>query len=93
LFGELGVDVATARASDDPTLLVAAALHSRDGAALLDRAAALATSERDRQLIAIAGAHLRGERDVVDALARDHLVDHPDSVLAAWIADSSKERP
>ena len=86
LFRELAVDLATARASDDPTLLVAAALSAPDADALLARARTLATSERDRQLIAIAAAHLRGERDVVDALARDHLVDHPDSVLAAWIA-------
>ena len=39
--------------------------------------------------MAIAGAHRRGERELVDALARDHLVDHPDSVLVAWIADAS----
>ena len=83
----------------DPAVLVAAALHAADGDALLARAAAAATTTRDRQLVAIAAAHLRGEHDVVDALARDHLVDHPDSVLAAWIADAShrqtpdKERP
>jgi hypothetical protein len=91
LFGELAVDLASARESDDPTLLVAAALSAPDADALLARAGALATTERDRQLIAIAAAHLRGERDVVDALARDHLVDYPDSVLAAWIAH--KEQP
>ena len=39
--------------------------------------------------MAIATAHLRGERDLVDALARDHLVDHPDNVLVAWIAAAS----
>jgi hypothetical protein len=85
--------------SHDPAVLVAAALHAADADALLARAAASATTTRDRQLVAIAAAHLRGEHDVVDALARDHLVDHPDSVLAAWIADASqrqtsdKERP
>ncbi|MEA2180616.1 MAG: hypothetical protein QOG77_3913, partial [Solirubrobacteraceae bacterium] len=42
-----------------------------------------------RQLVAIAAAHLRGERDLVDALARDHLVEHPDNVLVSWIADAS----
>lgn len=41
---------------------------------------------RDRQLIAIAAAHLAGDADRVDALARDHLVDYPDSILVAWIA-------
>jgi hypothetical protein len=39
--------------------------------------------------VAIATAHLRGHRDLVDALARDHLVDHPDNVLVAWIAAAS----
>jgi hypothetical protein len=41
--------------------------------------------------VAIATAHLRGERDLVDALARDHLVDHPDNVLVAWIAADSHQ--
>jgi hypothetical protein len=36
--------------------------------------------------VAIAGAHVRGEHALVDALAREHLVEHPDSVLVAWIA-------
>jgi hypothetical protein len=48
--------------------------------------------------VAIAIAHQRGDGDLVDALARDHLVDHPDSVLVAWIAgvnhqSTPKERP
>jgi hypothetical protein len=81
--------IAAARDSDDPALLVAASVYAGDGERLLARAAAIAATTRDRQLVAIAVAHLRGERDVVDALARDHLVDHPDSVLAAWIADVS----
>ena len=49
----------------------------------------MAATTRDRQLVVIATAHLRGERDLVDALARDHLVDHPDNVLVAWIAGRS----
>ena len=72
-----------------PEILVAASLFAPDSGRLLARAASLAATTRDRQLVAIADAHRRGERDVVDALARDHLVDHPDSVLAAWIADLS----
>ncbi len=75
--------------SDDPMILVAAALFAADGQGLLARARELAATTRDRQLVAIATAHERGERDLVDALARDHLVDHPDSVLVAWIADAS----
>ena len=78
------------RTSDDPLILVAAALFAAAGEdALLARAHALATSTRDRQLVAIATAHLGGERRLVDALARDHLVDHPDNVLVAWIAGAS----
>ena len=79
--------------------LITAALFAPDPDALLAAAAALATTTRDRQLVAIATAHRRGDRELVDALARDHLVDHPDSVLAAWIADVShhqtpkEERP
>ena len=78
--------VAASRTSDDPSILVAAALFAADGDALMARAGGLAATTRDRQLVAIATAHRRGERELVDALARDHLVDHPDNVLVAWIA-------
>ena len=81
--------VEASRASDDPMILVAAALFAADGAGLVARAGRVAATTRDRQLVAIATAHLRGERDLVDALARDHLVDHPDNVLVAWIAGAS----
>ena len=69
--------------------IVAAALFGADGDALLARAGVVAATTRDRQLVAIAAAHRRGDRRLVDALARDHLVDHPDSVLVAWIAGAS----
>ena len=81
-----------ARSSDDPAILAAAALHAPDGERLLARAESLASTTRDRQLVAIAAAHRRGDRELVDALARDHLVDHPGSVLVAWIADESNHR-
>jgi hypothetical protein len=81
--------VAASSDSTDPLILVAAALFASDGERLLVLAGGLARSTRDRQLVAIASAHLRGERDLVDALARDHLVDHPDNVLVAWIASAS----
>ncbi len=81
--------VAASRTSDDPAILVAAALFAPDAQGLMARAGGLAATTRDRQLVAIAIAHLRGERDLVDALARDHLVDHPDNVLVAWIAGRS----
>ena len=78
------------RISDEPMILVAAALFAAaEQDDLLARARALATSTRDRQLVAIATAHVSGERHLVDALARDHLVDHPDNVLVAWIAGAS----
>ena len=82
--------VAASRTSDDPLVLVAAALFAPDGDGLLDRARSVAATTRERQLVAIATAHRRGERELVDALARDHLVDHPDNVLVAWIADASQ---
>jgi hypothetical protein len=81
--------VDTSRTSDDPLILVAAALFAPDAEDLMARARGVAASTRDRQLVTIAAAHLDGDRDLVDALARDHLVDHPDSVLVAWIAAAS----
>jgi hypothetical protein len=84
--------VEASRTSDDPTILVAAALFASDGDRLMVRARAVAGTTRDRQLVAIATAHLGGEGELVDALARDHLVDHPDNVLVAWIAGASHRR-
>jgi hypothetical protein len=82
--------VERARTSDDVTTVVAAALFAPAGVdALMARAATLAATARDRQLVAIATAHLDGNADRVEDLARDHLVDHPDSVLVAWITSAS----
>ena len=76
--------------SDDVTTVVGAALFAPDdNARLMARAAALAVTTRDRQLVAIATAHLEGDADRVEDLARDHLADHPDSVLVAWITSAS----
>lgn len=75
-----------AKTDSSPVLLVAAALLTEVPADLLARAAENAETTRDRQLVAIAAAHLDGNADVLDALVRDHLADHPDSILAAWIA-------
>jgi hypothetical protein len=71
---------------DDVDRLVAAALVGDGPNDLLARAAAAATTSRARQLVAIAAAHLEGGGDRCDALVRDHLSDHPDDRLAAWIA-------
>jgi hypothetical protein len=79
----------SARSSDSPALLVAAALVSgrpSEPAGYLARAATHAGTTRDRQLVAIATAHLNADPDLLDALVRDHLSDHPDNILAAWIA-------
>jgi hypothetical protein len=84
--------VESSRCSDDPLVLVVAALFAVDGDGLLARAEGIAATTRDRQLVAIAAAHRRGERELVDALARDHLVDHPASFLVAWIADASNNQ-
>jgi len=69
-----------------PLLQVAAALVSDEPAQFLARAAEYATTTRDRQLVALATAHVNGDAGLLDALVRDHLVDHPDNILAAWIA-------
>ena len=91
----IGGDVDAARwirarcsTSSEPMLLTAAGLLDDDPAAV-ERSLTLRVTTRDRQVAAIAAAHLRGDHDLVDALARDHLVDHPDSVLVAWIASGA----
>jgi hypothetical protein len=77
-----------------PALLVAAALGTGTGTAdrdrLLARAAAVAVTTRDRQLVAIAAARLGDDDDLVRALVDDHLADHPDSLLAGWIATRTR---
>jgi hypothetical protein len=78
-----------ASTNDSPALLVAAALVTEqpsEPAGFLARAAKHAATTRDRQLVAIATAHLDDDADLLDALVRDHLSDHPDNILAAWIA-------
>ncbi|HEX5086402.1 MAG TPA: hypothetical protein VFV89_01245 [Nocardioides sp.] len=84
---QAAADILERSTSDDsPALLVAAALVSDAPDPLLTRAAASATKTRDRQLVAIVTAHLRDDVDLLDVLVRDHLTDHPDNVLVAWIA-------
>jgi hypothetical protein len=75
-----------AQTDDSPGLLVAAALVADEPQAYLARAATSAATTRDRQLVALATAHVKDDAELLDALVRDHLSDHPDSVLAAWIA-------
>jgi hypothetical protein len=80
-----------AQTSDDASTLVAGAMFASAPGDLLQRAAAVAKTTRDRQIVAIAVAHVSGDADRVDALARDHLVDHPDSVLVAWMAGHNRK--
>jgi hypothetical protein len=77
---------AKARSSDEAMLLAAAALLDPAAPSLLARATTAASTTRDRQAVAVTAAHLAGDRDRVDALARDHLADYPDSLFVAWIA-------
>lgn len=84
--------IGEASTTDSAAILVMAALLG-SGAALLDRARAIALTSRDRQTVEIARAHLDGRADQVDALARDHLVDHPGSLVVAWIASGALTAP
>jgi len=93
LRGLVGGDAASAAEILDratttsaPRLLVAAALLARDLQELLARAAESAVTTRDRQLLAVAVAHLDGRHDQLDVLVREHLSDFPDNIFAAWIA-------
>jgi hypothetical protein len=63
-----------------------------DDRAVLARALDQARTTRDRQLVAVAAAHLDRDDDLFEALVRDHLADHPDSVLAARIATRNRAR-
>jgi hypothetical protein len=79
---------ACATSTDDARVIVIAALLDNDPTHLVS-AGARAVNSRDRQIVEIARAHLAGQSELVDALARDHLVDHPDSLIVAWIASNA----
>jgi hypothetical protein len=72
----------------DARVLVMAALLERQEERLR-RADTVATTTRDRQVVAIARARLAGKSELVDALARDHLTDHPADLLVAWMASDA----
>ena len=46
----------------------------------------------DSAVVAVATAHLRGDGDRTLLLARDHLAEHPDSLLVAHIAALAAQR-
>ena len=83
--------VAHADTTDEPTVMTMAALLERHPSRL-QRAGSVSSTSRDRQLVVIARAHLDGDSALVDALARDHLVDFPDSLIVAWIASDASAR-
>jgi len=83
------VDLASS--TECPRLLVAAAVinsaaRTTTQQQLLTRAQKSAVTTRDRQLVAVATAHLEGADDLLDVLVREHLSDFPDNILVAWIA-------
>jgi hypothetical protein len=89
--GAIAWIVDNAGTSDETSIVVVAALLERQPRHL-ERAWTLAVQSRDRQMVAIARARLTGDVDLVDALARDHLVDYPDSYVVAWIASDATGR-
>ncbi len=89
--GAIAWIVDNAGTSSEASVVVMAALLERQPRQL-ERAWALAIQSRDRQMVAIARARLTGDVDLVDALARDHLVDYPDSYVVAWIASDATGR-
>ena len=83
--------VAQADHSESALVIAMAALLERQ-TGRLGRALSAASTSRDRQVVEIARAHLDGKSELVDALARDHLVDYPDSLIVAWIASDAAGR-
>jgi len=82
-----GVDAEIQRAiSGDAVAALTMAALLRGDLQALGPAEELALTSRDRQVVAIARAHLAGDSELVDALARDHLVTFPDSLIVSWIA-------
>ncbi len=78
--------VAGADTTDDAVVVVMAALLERRPAPAGPGPGPRRQTSRDRQVVAIARAHLAGDSELVDALARDHLVTFPDSLIVSWIA-------
>jgi hypothetical protein len=77
----------------DDALVIAMAALLEQQPRRLRRADAVAATTRDRQVVAIARAHLNGQSELVDALARDHLADYPANLIVSWIASGALDRP
>jgi len=76
-------------ARPDVSVLVAAAVLAASSPDLLAEARQAASTTADRQFVAIAVAHLAGEHDRVDTLARDHLLDHAPRPVLDWIINKA----
>lgn len=74
-----------AAGSGDARAMSVGAILAGDPSRLAEARHAAATN-RDRQVVAIASAFLDGDLARVQLLARDHLADHPDNLVVAWIA-------
>ncbi|MBI4939999.1 MAG: hypothetical protein HY830_04565 [Actinobacteria bacterium] len=81
-----------APATRSASVLVAAAMLTGDPGHLT-LATDLAGDPRERRLVVLARVHLDGDDALLDVLVRDHLADHPDHLLAAWIAGRPSSRP
>jgi hypothetical protein len=77
-------------ASQCVSVLVGAALLASSSSDLLAEAMRAAITTADRQFVAIAAAYLAGDHGRVDALTRDHLLDHPARPVLAWMANHSR---
>lgn len=78
------------RCEDARIVALAAVLASRSD--WMARAQTLAVTSRDRQMVAIGASHLSGDLRMAQLLARDHLCDHPDSLMVAWIASLGRDQ-
>lgn len=78
-------------ARPEVSVLVAAALLAAASPDLLAEAMRAARTTADRQFVAIAVAHLAGDHDRVDTLARDHLLDHQPRPVLIWIVSQSHD--
>jgi hypothetical protein len=91
LIAQLLRETSATTARPDVSVLVTAALLAASSPDLLADAMHAASTTADRQFVAIAVAHAAGDHDRVDALARDHLVDHDPRPVLVWIVDRSHD--
>jgi hypothetical protein len=91
--GSAALSIARLQQTDDPVLLLIAALLGTSPERPLARATQLARTTRDRQLVAIGAAHLAGDHDRARGLVRDHRTEHPDHPILAWILANDGEGP